>query len=136
VRIELCLPRAIAERITALADDRLTPRSHDLVSLIMAHVGQPQLQGDEIETLRQSNYELSRIGTNLNQIAKGFNILVNGGTGKMPEIGKKLASLRREITAHTGKVLKALNSETAIWKVKQGRNQTKPKKGKYHDVQC
>jgi hypothetical protein len=101
----------------------------------MAHVGQPQLQGDEIETLRQSNYELSKIGTNLNQIAKAFNILVNGGTGRMPEIGKKLASLRREITAHTGKVLKALNSGTAIWEVRQGRNQTKPKKGKHHGLQ-
>jgi hypothetical protein len=135
VRVELRLPRAIAEQITALADIRLTPRNHYLVSLIMAHVGQPQLQGDEIETLRQSNYELSKIGTNLNQIAKAFNILVNSETGKMPEIGKKLASLRREITAHTGKVLKALNSGTAVWEVRQGRNQTKSKKGKHHGLQ-
>ncbi|MDR0378373.1 MAG: MobC family plasmid mobilization relaxosome protein [Candidatus Accumulibacter sp.] len=130
VRVELRLPRVISDQITALADARLSPRNHYLVSLIMAHVEQPQLQGDEIETLRQSNYELSKIGTNLNQIAKAFNILVNEGSGKLPEIGKKLASLRREITTHIGKVLRVLNSGTTIWEVRQGRSKTQARKGR------
>jgi hypothetical protein len=47
----------------------------------------------------------------------------------MPEIGKKLASLRREIKEHTNRVLRALDAGTVIWEVKQGRGQ-KPRKGK------
>jgi hypothetical protein len=48
----------------------------------------------------------------------------------MPEIGKKLAALRREITEHTGKVLRVLNSGTSIWEARQGRGQ-KPRKIKH-----
>jgi hypothetical protein len=76
-----------------------------------------------------SSYELSKVGTNLNQIAKAFNILVNDGKGKTPEIGKKLASLRREIKEHTNRVLRVLDAGTVVWEVKQGRGQ-KPRKGK------
>jgi hypothetical protein len=123
------LPRVVVEKINKLAENRLSARNYYLASIILAHLGQPQLQGNEIETLRRSNYELSKVGTNLNQIAKAFNILVNGGQGKMPEIGKKLAALRREITEHTGKVLRVLNSGTSIWEVRQGRGQ-KPRKTK------
>jgi hypothetical protein len=128
VRIELRLPRVVADRVNSLADGRLSPRNYYIASIIMTNVAQQQqLQGDEIETLRQSNYELSKIGTNLNQIAKAFNILVNGGTGKMPEIGKKLASLRREIKDHTRQVLTVLNSGTAIW---ESRKSNQPRKGR------
>ncbi|MDR1888002.1 MAG: plasmid mobilization relaxosome protein MobC, partial [Zoogloeaceae bacterium] len=108
----------MVEKINKLAENRLSTRNYYIASIILAHLGQPQLQGDEIETLRRSNYELSKVGTNLNQIAKAFNILVNGGQGKMPEIGKKLAALRREITEHTGKVLRVLNSGTSIWEAR------------------
>ncbi|MDR3054705.1 MAG: MobC family plasmid mobilization relaxosome protein [Zoogloeaceae bacterium] len=66
--------------------------------------------------MRKSNYELSKIGTNLNQVAKAFHLLVKAGErGKMPEIGKKMASLWRDITEHTGKVLRVLNAGTAVW---------------------
>jgi hypothetical protein len=54
---------------------------------------------------------------------------VNGGKGKVPEIGKKLASQRREIKEHTNRVLRALDAGTVVWKVKQGRGQ-KPREGK------
>src|SRR6218665_1474480 len=56
--------------------------------------------------------KLAKVGTNLNQVAKAFNTLVKmrGGAEKFPEVGKKIASLRREITEHTGKVLRVLVS--------------------------
>jgi hypothetical protein len=130
VRVELRLPRAIFDQITALAETRLSPRNYYLNGIVIAHVRQPQLQGDAIETLRESNYEPSKIGTNLNQITKAFNILVNDGTGKMPEIGKKLASLRREVKVHIGSVLKVLDYGTATWEVRQGRNKKPSKKGR------
>jgi hypothetical protein len=133
VRIELRLPRVAADKINDIAESRLSHRNHYLVSLIMAHIGQPQLQGDTIETLRQSNYELSKVGTNLNQIAKAFNILVTDGKGNIPEIGKKRASLQREIKEHTNRVLRVLDAGTVVWEVKQGRGQ-KPRKGKLKGV--
>jgi hypothetical protein len=47
--------------------------------------------------LCRSNYELAKVGTNLNQVAKAFNTLVKmRGGEKPPEVGKKIASLRRE----------------------------------------
>jgi len=125
VRVELRLPRVALEKITRQAENCLTPRNHYLAGVLLAHIGQPQLRGDEIEILRRSNYELSKVGNNLNQIAKAFNILVNGGSGKMPEIGKKLASLKREISEHTGYVLQVLDAGSAYWEVKKGRGQTR-----------
>src|SRR6218665_695428 len=56
--------------------------------------------------------KLAKVGTNLNQVAKAFNPLLKmrGGAEKFPEVGKKIASLRREIKEHTGKVLRVLVS--------------------------
>lgn len=123
VRVELRLPRLAVERINELAEGRFSARNYYLTSLILAHLGQPQLQGDEIEVLRRSNYELAKVGTNLNQIARAFNALIKmRGGEKMPEVGKKLASLRKEITEHTGQVLRVLNAGTTVWEQK-GRGQ-------------
>jgi len=128
VRVELRLPRVALEKMTKQADNCLTPRSHYLAGVFLAHIGQPQLRGDEIETLRRSNYELSKIGNNLNQIAHAFNLIVKSGSGKIPEIGKKVASLKREISEHTGYVLRVLNAGSAFWEVKKGRGQTRKNK--------
>ncbi|WP_323741017.1 plasmid mobilization relaxosome protein MobC [Caenimonas koreensis] len=123
VRVELRLPRVAVEKINDLAEGRFSARNYYITSLILAHLGQPQLQGDEIEVLRRSNYELAKVGTNLNQIARAFNSLVKmRGGEKMPEVGKKLASLRKEITEHVGKVLRVLNAGTTVWEQK-GRGQ-------------
>lgn len=128
-RVELRLPRSALAKIDAAAEAKFSKRNYHLVSIILASLGQPQLPPDQIEVLRRSNYELSKVGTNLNQIAKAFNILVNGGTGKMPEIGKKVASLRREITAHIGKVLRVLEAGTVLHET-IGRGQHRPNKRK------
>lgn len=128
IRVELRLPRAAVERINELAEARFSARNYYLTSLILAHLEQPQLQGDEIEVLRRSNYELAKVGTNLNQIARAFNSLLKmRGGEKMPEVGKKLASLRKEISEHTGKVLRVLNAGTTIWEQK-GRGQRRRKR--------
>lgn len=124
-RVELRLPRTVLALIDELSERRFSNRNYYLTSIILAHVGQPQLQGDEIEVLRRSNYEIARVGTNLNQVAKAFNIMVKaGGGGKLPEVGKKIASLRKEITEHTNKVLRVLNAGTAVWETRlKGRGQ-------------
>ncbi|WP_265299870.1 plasmid mobilization relaxosome protein MobC [Verminephrobacter eiseniae] len=75
--------------------------------------------------------KLAKVGTNLNQVAKAFNTLVKmrgeGGGEKLPEVGKKIASLRREITEHTGKVLRVLEAGTTVWEAK-GRGQRQRKR--------
>lgn len=123
VRIELRLPRVAVAELDLKAEGRFSARNYYLTSLVLAHLGQPQLQGDEIEVLRRSNYEIAKIGTNLNQMAKAINILAKMRSGeKTPEIGKKIASLRNEITQHTNKVLRVLVVGTSIWETK-GRGQ-------------
>lgn len=90
VRVELRLPRAVLEQINELAESRFSARNYYLTGVILAHLKQPQLQGDEIEVLRRSNYKLAKLGSNLNQVAKAFNSLVKmGGGEKLPEVGKK-----------------------------------------------
>jgi hypothetical protein len=76
-RVELRLPRSVINELDARADARFSKRNYFINSLILDYLGQPQFQGDEIETLRKSNYELAKIGNNLNQVAKAFNILVS-----------------------------------------------------------
>jgi len=127
VRVELRLPKAILEELESRSEQRLSARNFYICSLIYKQLGQEQLQGDEIEVLRRSNYNLAKIGNNLNQIAKAFNLLVKaGGGGKLPEIGKKMASLRTEVKEHTNKVLRVLNAKTVVWEKKTPGK--KPKK--------
>jgi hypothetical protein len=127
VRVEIRLPRVALDKIEALAEGRFSSRNYYLTSLIMAHLGKPQLQGDEIEVLRKSNFEIAKIGTNLNQISKAFNTIVKFGEGKLPELGKKIASLRRDVTDHTGRVLRVLDAGTTVWEPK-GSGQKKARK--------
>lgn len=129
VRVEIRLPRAVVEQIEREAEERLSPKSYFLASIILQQMGVPMLQGDEIEVLRRSNFELRKIGSNVNQIAKAFNLLVQArGDGKMPEIGKKMAALKTEINDHTSKVLRVLEAGTTVWENSgKGRGNRKQK---------
>jgi hypothetical protein len=131
-RFEMRLPRPVLEAIEHRAEIRLSTRNYYIGTLIYKDLGHAQFLGDEIEILRRSNYELAKVGTNLNQIAKAFNLLViAGGGGKLPEIGKKIASLRTEIKAHTTKVLRVLEAKTVVLESAQAaRARAKPLKKK------
>jgi hypothetical protein len=131
-RFEMRLPRPVLEAIEHRAEIRLSTRNYYIGTLIYKHLGHAQFLGDEVEILRRSNYELAKVGTNLNQIAKAFNLLViAGGGGKLPEIGKKIASLRTEIKAHTTKVLRVLEAKTVVLESAQAtRARAKPLKKK------
>lgn len=129
VRVVLQIPVSVLNEIDKKANNRLSDRNYYLTNLILKDCGVGQLQGDEIEVLRRSNYEMSKIGTNLNQIAKAFNILVKGVGGDVPEIGKKMSSLRKEISEHTRKVLRVLNAGSVVVDSKNSRQGKLKKKG-------
>lgn len=131
-RFEMRLPRPVLEAIEKRAESRLSTRNYYIGTLIYKELGHAQFLNDEIEILRRSNYELAKVGTNLNQIAKAFNLLViAGGGGKLPEIGKKIASLRSEIKTHTTKVLRVLEAKTVVLESSQAaRARAKPLKKK------
>jgi predicted transcriptional regulator len=132
VRVEIRLPQSALNEVEKLADAQFSTPHYYIASLVFDKLGAGQLQGDEIEVLRKSNYELSKIGTNLNQIAKAFNQLVLiGGGEKLPEVSKRMVALKKEVSAHISKVLSLLESKTVIWETK-GRgsnNQRKNVKG-------
>ncbi len=81
-----------------------------------AELGTPQLYPDAIETLRNANYNLAKIGANVNQIAKAFNQLVLNYQGKdtLPPIGREMTKLKKEVAAHIEMVLNVLNQGTVI----------------------
>lgn len=119
-RIEFKLPASVITELEKRAENRFSTRNNFIKTLIYSELGHDQLHGDEVEVLRKSNYELSKIGTNINQIARAFNVLIQmKGGDKMPEIGKKIASLRKEISSHTSKVLKVLEAKTKLQDVKK-----------------
>jgi len=114
-RVEIRMPRLALKAVDERAENVFSTRNNYIVGLVMADLGIPQLAPAEVEVLRRSNYELSKLGTNLNQIARAMNTLVAmGGGQKLPETGKKIASLRKEIKEHTNKVLTVLRAGSHI----------------------
>ena len=74
---------------------------HYTISLIRNHLYKGhELLGNEIEVLRKSNYELHKIGVNVNQIAKALNM---GEQANLP-----INHLHRQIKTHVEKVEKIL----------------------------
>ena len=128
VRLEIKLPKSAVEELERRAESRLSSKTYYLQSVLFEHLGANQMQGDQIEVLRRSNFELSKLGTNLNQIAKALNILLITGDGRRPELGKKIAAIRTDIRKHTSHVLTLLESKTKVWETKKRGG--KPKKNK------
>lgn len=129
VRVVLKLPRAVLDRVDYISENRISDRNYYLVSVILREFNSYQLQGDEIEVLRRSNYEISKIGTNLNQISRALNSILRGSGEPVPEVSKKVASLRREVKDHVSKVLKVLNVGALMFESRNaGRIKQKKKK--------
>ncbi len=73
-RLEIRLQQGERFALIDLAEKTKSSPQFYLVSLLRAHLlRKPQLLGAELEILRESNYQLSKIGTNLNQIARALN---------------------------------------------------------------
>jgi hypothetical protein len=130
VRISLSIPESCLNEIDRRADNRLSPRNYYLCNLIFEHLGKPQLMVDEVEALKKSNYQMTKLGINLNNIAKAYSSMSkNGYVELMPELVKSLNKLKLDIYKHTNMVLKILESGTFIMETKgRGRGQVKTEK--------
>ncbi|MDD2892564.1 MAG: plasmid mobilization relaxosome protein MobC [Halothiobacillaceae bacterium] len=114
-RIQMSLPEACLEQITELAGEGSTPQLF-ITSLIYERLGTPQLDSNAVDALRQSNYQLTKIGINVNQIARAFNQLVVAyqGKDKLPPVAREMDKLKGTIKNHTDLVLSVLEQGTFI----------------------
>lgn len=73
-RLQLSLRATDYDNLATLAKETDSSIQYYLIALIIKHLyQQKRLLGNEFELLRQSNYELHKVGVNLNQIAKALN---------------------------------------------------------------
>lgn len=94
-RLTLSIREFDYECLEKIANDTDTSIQHYLTAIMISHLyNERRLLGNEIEILRQSNYQLSRIGVNLNQVARAIH-----ETGKTPQID--IEYLRNTIHFHT-----------------------------------
>lgn len=93
--------------------ERLAQNSHSSIQyyttvIILEYLySQKRLLGNEIEVLKKSNYELYKIGVNVNQIAKANN------AGDMIEL--PINQLYNQIQKHIKVVQDLLKSSTSIY---------------------
>ncbi|OBX76252.1 hypothetical protein A9308_08945 [Moraxella atlantae] len=107
-RLQLSLPVYDYEFLEKLAKESDSSIQHYLTVIIMEYLyNRKKLLGKEIEALRASNYELYKIGVNVNQIAKANN------AGDMVEL--PINRLYNAIQTHINKVKIILNASTDIY---------------------
>lgn len=96
-RVQFSLIKTDYEAIEKIAKQTDSSIQHYIICLIRNHLyNKHELLGNEIEQLRKSNYELHRIGVNINQIAKAINAGQN--------INFDINMLDKHIKKHTEKV--------------------------------
>ncbi|WP_395146155.1 hypothetical protein ACF3NV_10420 (plasmid) [Moraxella atlantae] len=107
-RLQLSLPVYDYEFLEKLAKKSDSSIQHYLTVIIMKYLyNHKKLLGKEIEALRASNYELYKIGVNVNQIAKANN------AGDMVDL--PINRLYNAIQDHINKVKVILNESTDIY---------------------
>lgn len=107
-RLQISLPIYDYEYLEKLANNSNSSIQYYTISLILEYLyNQKRLLGDEIEVLKKSNYELYKIGVNVNQIAKANN------AGDMIEL--PINQLYNQIQKHIKVVQDLLKSSTSIY---------------------
>lgn len=93
-------------------------RSKAIIGIIRAAIAaEPQFSGDEIKELSRSNYQLAKIGVNLNQITRrlnGLNLSDFRQAGKLQPLIEAMAvrvsQVSEAITKHSAMVWAVINS--------------------------
>nr|WP_145951628.1 plasmid mobilization relaxosome protein MobC [Moraxella osloensis] len=96
-KMQLSLVTSDYDNLEKLAKNSDSSPQNYTISLIRNHLYKGhELLGNEIEVLRKSNYELHKIGVNVNQIAKALNM---GEQANLP-----INQLHQQIVKHVEKV--------------------------------
>jgi len=112
-RIELRLQLGERQALNALAEATGSSPQNYLVALLRSHLLQkPQLLGGEVEVLRQANYQLAVIGSNLNQVAKAL----NAGQRRAVEL-KLIEELGANVKKHVSAMNAVLSANLSRWDV-------------------
>lgn len=107
-RLQLSIPIYDYEYLERLAQNSHSSIQYYTTVIILEHLySQKRLLGNEIEVLKKSNYELYKIGVNVNQIAKANN------AGDMIEL--PINQLYNQIQKHIKVVQDLLKSSTGIY---------------------
>ncbi|OOR90547.1 hypothetical protein [Moraxella bovis] len=107
-RLQLSIPIYDYEYLEKLAKNSNSSIQYYITVVIIHHLyNEKRLLGNEIEILKKSNYELYKIGVNVNQIAKANN------AGNMIEL--PINQLYKKIQEHIGIVQSLLKTSTGIY---------------------
>ncbi len=102
-RIQISLRKNDYDLLKAITEEEDTSMQYYIISLILKDLyNHKRLNGKELELLRQSNYQLYKIGVNLNQIAKAMN------AGEEKELA--IEQLTEFINSHVEQVKILLNN--------------------------
>ncbi len=121
-RLEIRLLNGEMTSLNAIAESRLSSSPYYVTSLIRAHLSKtPQLQGDELEELRTSNYQLLSIGRNINQIARQLNSFYDKKitSSDIQYITDQINILNDTIKSHTKNITKVLDANLERWDISQ-----------------
>lgn len=107
-RVQLSIPIYDFEYLQTLANNSKSSIQYYIIYVLYNHLyNERKLLGNEIEVLKKSNYELYKIGVNVNQIAKANN---DGDKMELP-----INMLSNKIDSHVNLVMGILKSNSSIY---------------------
>lgn len=107
-RVQLSIPIYDFEYLQTLANNSKSSIQYYIIYVLYNHLyNERKLLGNEIEVLKKSNYELYKIGVNVNQIAKANNA---GDNMELP-----INMLSNKIDSHVNLVMGILKSNSNIY---------------------
>lgn len=113
--VKLMLTQSEYAALSKIADDRECSVQFWIVSLIRAALTRGiTVGGAELEALGASNYELSAIGRNLNQIARRLNVDTGADTKKLVLLAEHLFT---KVDAHRREVHALVNACSHRWRI-------------------
>lgn len=116
-RVEIRLQNGEYKLLSERAEGRCSINFY-VKALLRANLTKtPQFLGDELQLLRESNYELQAISRNLSQLVRTVKELDGGGD----EFSLDFEKIKKTIKTHTSKVAKLLASNIDQWDVNNER---------------
>jgi Bacterial mobilisation protein (MobC) len=122
IRFEAAIPEDLLQELEFFAESKLMTRTALVQAIFSDYLKKAPLLGDELAELGLSNYHLSKIGSNLNQVAKTLN--TGGYLSKefTDDAQAKIKSIRPDIRKHINLVLGILKKKEVIFETKKGGN--------------